>query len=65
MREKLKLESSRTGHFYTTTKNKRTKPTRSRSRNLNQSRVARDLQGNEDQVERGLAASYARRRRAQ
>jgi hypothetical protein len=33
MREKIKLESSAgTGHFYTTTKNKRTMPTSWRSR---------------------------------
>ena len=34
MREKIKLESTAgTGHFYTTTKNKRTTPDKMKSRN--------------------------------
>jgi large subunit ribosomal protein L33 len=50
MREKIKLESSAgTGHFYTTTKNKRTTPDKLEIKKY-QGAQARPLQGNEAEV---------------
>ena len=52
IREKIKLVSSAgTGHFYTTTKNKRTKPENWNMKNSNPScSPARDLQRSENQI---------------
>jgi large subunit ribosomal protein L33 len=51
-RDKIKLESSAgTGHFYTTSKNKRTMPEKMEINKFRSRRAqARDLQGSEDQV---------------
>ena len=54
MREKIKLVSSAgTGHFYTTTKNKRLHPDKMEVQEIRpEGPQARRLQGNEDQVRR-------------
>ena len=51
-REKIKLESSAgTGHFYTTSKNKKTTPEQARIHEVRpEGAQARDLQGNEAEV---------------
>ncbi|VUC70713.1 50S ribosomal subunit protein L33 [Salmonella sp. NCTC 11881] len=52
IREKIKLVSSAgTGHFYTTTKNKRTKPEKTGTEKIRSScPSARDLQRSENQI---------------
>ena len=52
IREKIKLVSSAgTGHFYTTTKNKRTKPEKLETEKIRSScSSARDLQRSENQI---------------
>lgn len=52
IREKIKLVSSAgTGHFYTTTKNKRTKPGKTGTEKIRSScSPARDLQRSENQI---------------
>lgn len=51
IREKIKLVSSAgTGHFYTTTKNKRTKPEKLELKNSISCSSARDLQRSENQI---------------
>lgn len=51
IREKIKLVSSAgTGHFYTTTKNKRTKPEKLELKNSISCSPARDLQRSENQI---------------
>ena len=63
MREKIKLESSAgTGHFYTTTKNKKTMPEKMEIKKFDP--VARkhvDVQGNEAQVSRAAYAGAMKR----
>lgn len=51
IREKIKLVSSAgTGHFYTTTKNKRTKPEKLELKIRSSCSPARDLQRSENQI---------------
>lgn len=51
IREKIKLVSSAgTGHFYTTTKNKRTKPEKLELKKFDPVVPARDLQRSENQI---------------
>ena len=51
MREKIKLESTAgTGHFYTTTKNKKTMPEKMEIKVRSQGPQARRLQGSEAEV---------------
>ena len=54
MREKIKLESSAgTGHFYTTTKNKKTTPEKMHDQEVRSGRPqARRLQGNQAEMTR-------------